>query len=337
MIYPKFLKAGDTIGVPAPSSSAEDEIDAARYKNAKQKLEELGYNINLSKNIYSAVKGRSADAKERGEEVSEMFSSNADAILCAAGGEFLVESLSYIDFGKIVENPKWVMGFSDPTGILFPITTKYDIATLYGNNFGSFGMENYHEELKNNLEILKGNIIKQHNFELFEGERVERVTGLEGYNLTDKVYWKTLSGHEESFTGRMICGCFDLIMELAGTKYDGMQEFNERYKEDGIVFGFDNCDLTKEELIRSLWKLNELGYFKYAKGIIFGRNGNDLPSYYYENIDECLKDSAIAKLNIPVVYDADISHKGPCLTIINGALASVSVKDGKGTIEFELK
>lgn len=337
MIYPEFLKVGDTIAVPAPSSSAEDEKDVAKYKNAKRKLESLGYKINVSKNIYKSYKCRSADAKERGEELTDMFSSNADAIICAAGGEFLVESLSYVDFDKIAENPKWVEGFSDPTGILFPITTKYDIATIYGNNFGSFGMEDYHEELINNLEILKGNIINQHSFELYENERIEKVTGLEGYNLTDKVYWKTLSNKEENITGRMICGCFDLIMELAGTKYDGIQEFNEKYKNDGIIFGFDNCDLSKEEIIRSLWKLNELGYFKYAKGIIFGRNGNDLPSDYYDSIEETLKDSAIFKLNIPVIYDADISHKAPCLTIINGAIANVHVKDGKGTIKFELR
>lgn len=337
MIYPKFLKNGDTIAIPAPSSSAEDEIDIARYKNAKKKLENLGYEIDLSKNIYKADKGRSSSAKERGEEITNMFASNVDAIICAAGGEFLVESLSYVDFDKIAQNPKWVEGFSDPTGVLFPITTKYDIATIYGNNFGSFGMEDYHEEINNNLEILKGNIITQHSFELFENERLERVTGLEGYNLTDKVYWNTLSGHKESFKGRIIAGCFDLIMELAGTKYDGMSKFNEKYKEDGIIFGFDNCDLTKEELIRSLWKLNELGYFRYTRGIIFGRNGNDLLSYYYDNIKECLQDSVLAKLNIPIVYDADLSHKGPCMTIINGAIAEVRVKDGKGTIDFELR
>ena len=127
MVYPKFIKQGDTIGVPAPSDGAYCEEYVNRYKNAKLNLEKRGYKVQLSKNIFHSEKGRSSDAISRAKEMNEMFENNADAIICAAGGEFLVEILPYIDFNKLVQNPKWVEGFSDPTGILFPITTKYDI------------------------------------------------------------------------------------------------------------------------------------------------------------------------------------------------------------------
>lgn len=52
--------------------------------------------------------------------------------MCASGGEFLLEILPYIDFDLLKNNPKFVCGFSDPTGLLYPITTKCDIATIYG-------------------------------------------------------------------------------------------------------------------------------------------------------------------------------------------------------------
>ena len=91
-----------------------------------------------------------------------------------------------------------------------------------------------------------------------------------------------------------------------------------------------------EETIRTLWKMNELGYFKYAKGVIFGRFGVT-NTYYDYDVKSCLQDSVLSQLNIPIVYDADISHKAPCLNIINGSIASIDVKDGKGTISFELK
>ena len=54
-------------------------------------------------------------------------------------------------------------------------------------------------------------------------------------------------------------------------------------------------------------------------------------------MEQAIKDSVIANLNVPIIYDADISHKGPCMTIINGAIATVESKDGKGSICFELK
>ena len=204
MIYPKFIKQGDTIGVPAPSDGAYCEEYVTRYKNAKLNLEKRGYEVLLSKNIFHSEKGRSSDAISRAEEMNGMFENDTDAIICAAGGEFLVEILPYINFEKAVQNPKWVQGFSDPTGLLFPLTTKYDIATIYSNNFKSFGAEEYHKSLEENLEILSGNIITQNSYDLFENERAERITGLEGYNLTDKVYWKTIDNKEVTIQGRII-------------------------------------------------------------------------------------------------------------------------------------
>ena len=336
MIYPKFIKQGEIIGVPAPSDGAYCEEDVRRYKNAKSNLEKLGYKIELSENIFNSERGRSSDAVSRAEELNNMFKNEVNAIMCAAGGEFLVEILPFINFENAVQNPKWVQGFSDPTGLLFPLTTKYDIATIYSNNLKSFGAEEYHKSLEENLEILSGNLIKQESYDMFENERAERVTGLEGYNLTDKVYWKTINDEEVTIQGRIIGGCIDIITELAGTKFDGVKEFNEKYKDDGIIWYFDNCELSKESLMRTLWKFNELGYFKYTKGIIFGRNGQEI-SYCYDTMEDAIKDSVLSKLNVPIIFDADISHKGPSMTIINGAIAIINCKDGKGNIKFEPK
>ena len=337
MIYPEFLKEGDLISVPAPSDGAKCEQDINRYNNAKIYLENRGYKINISKNVFNSINGRSADALTRANELNKMFEDESKILMCATGGEFLVETLPYIDFSKIKNNPKWVVGFSDPTGLLFTLTTKYDIATIYGNNFRSYGAEEIHSSLEDNLCILEGNNIIQENYEKYENERFEKVTGLEGYNLTEKVYWKTLSGKEEKIKGRIIGGCIDIITELIGTKYDNISNFIEKYKDDGIIWYFDNCELFLEELIRLLWKFDELGYFKYTNGIVWGRNGVEM-THTYDSMEETLKDSnVLSKLKVPVIYDADISHKGPSMTIINGAIAEITCKDGKGSVKFELE
>ena len=89
MIYPNFLKQGDVIGVPAPSNGARDELKIYRYQNAKQKIENLGYKVIVSKNINISKKARSAPAKERAEELNQMFENrDIDFISCASGGEF---------------------------------------------------------------------------------------------------------------------------------------------------------------------------------------------------------------------------------------------------------
>lgn len=336
MTYPDFVKKNSFIGVPAPSAGAGSHQKKNKIMNAKRTLEQLGYKLVLSNNLFKSERGRSAPAEERAKEINDMFENkDIDILLCASGGDFLVEILPYIDFDRFQNNPKLVAGFSDPTALLYPITTKYDIATIYGQNFSSFGTESLHQSQKDFLEIIKGNLIEEHSYELYEKEYSEKVTGLENYNLTEKVYWHTLDNKPTFLQGRIIGGCFDIISELAGTKYDGINEFNEKYKKDGIIWYFDNCELSKEETIRTLWKMGELGYFKYTKGVIFGRFGTDT-TYYDYDVKTCLEDSILSKLNIPIIYDADISHKAPCLTIINGAIAKINVKEGRGTISFTI-
>lgn len=337
MKYPDFIKKGECIGVPAPSGGAWNEKKANKFKNASKNISELGYKLILSDNLHSNEMGRSADAKIRGEEFNEMLKNpDIKLVLCATGGDFLLEMLPYVDFNLLKDNLKLIAGFSDPTGLLYPITTKYDIATLYGQNFSPFGMEKLHESQNNFLEIVKGNIVEQKSFDKYENESLDSITGLEYYNLDTKVKYKTLDNKDVNIKGRIIGGCLDLITELAGTKYDGTLSFIEKYKDDGIIWYFDNCELSMESFIRTMWKFNEMGYFKYTKGIILGRFGEE-KSYYDYDVKSCIEDSVLSKLDFPIIYDADISHKSPSWTIINGAIATISVSDGKGKIEFDLK
>ncbi len=337
MIYPKFLSKGDTIGIIAPSSGSYDSKNDLTFQNAIKKLNEQGYKTLPSKNLYKLEKGRSADAKTRGDEVNEMFTNpEVDFVEAAAGGCFLVECLPYVDFDKITKTPKFLQGFSDPTGLIYPLTTKYDVATIYGRNLGTYGMNEYTRDVKENLEIITGNLVEQQSYEKYEKERNKDAGPYDGYNLTENVEWKVLDGTEAEIKGRVIAGCFDVITNLIGTKYDGAKDFIERYKDDGVVWIFDVCEFALESLICYLWQMNELGYFKYCKGIAFGRIGNDI-TYEEYTIEEALKDSVVSKIGIPIIYDMDVSHRKPNMTIINGALIDITAKDGKGTIKQELK
>lgn len=337
MKYPSFLKEHSTIGIPAPSSGAYNECKINRFKHATSFFEKKGYQLIPSDNLYKSERGRSASAKERGKEITEMFKNKEiDAIICATGGDFLIEILPFVNFEEIVKNPKFVMGFSDPTGLLYPITSKYDIATIYGSNFSPFGAEIIHKSQLDALELLEGKTIEVHSYEKYAGDYQEEITGLESPIYNKDVYWKTIDNKEVDLEGRILGGNFDVIAELAGTKYDGLNDFNKRYKKDGIIWFFDNCEITLEETIKVLWKLKELNYFQYAKAIVFGRFGIETTTYQYD-VKTCLEDSVLSDLNIPIIYDADFSHKDPCIPIINGSIAKLKVKDGKGTISFKLE
>ncbi len=337
MKYPKFINKGDVIGIIAPSAGAYSEQKKNKFKNAKKNLEEKGFKVEVSNYLYNDEKGRSTTKFNRAKEINDISkNNNIDLILSATGGDFCMETLPYINFEDLSNCNKFVAGFSDPTCILFPLTTKYDVATIYGQNFSPFGMGKLHKSQEDFLNIITGKKLEEESYESYEDGYQETVTGLEYYNLEKKVLWKTLDDKDVLVKGRIIGGCLDIINELSGTKYDGTNDFIEKYKEDGIIWYFDNCELSCDETIRVLWKLNELGYFKYTKAIIFGRFGSE-QSFYGYTTKTCLEDSVLSELNIPIIYDADITHKSPCLTIINGSIATISVKNNKGKIKFELK
>ena len=63
------------------------------------------------------------------------------------------------------------------------------------------------------------------------------------YNKTEDKILKIYDGKEiiqgeVEFSGRLLGGCLDTLITLAGTKYDKTREFAEKYKDDGIIFFF---------------------------------------------------------------------------------------------------
>lgn len=337
MIYPKFIQKGDVIGVCAPSNGVTREVKVNQLNMATLKFNKNGYQILETSHVRFNLDYASCDAKIRALELKKLYQNkDVSAIVCATGGEFLLEMLSYFDFSIVKENIKWLQGYSDPTGLLFTITTNLDIATIYGHNFVGFGMENWHESIQNNLDILEGKLVLQKSFSKYEGEWKEPVTGVEEYHLDTPVYWKNLN-HEEEIVmkGRMIGGCIDIITELFGTRFDKTLEFIEKYKNEGIVWYFDNCELSSEDLVRTLWKFKDNGWFQYSNGVIFGRSGSH-NSNFGLTMEEAVK-RVLGELQVPIILDADFGHVAPRMTIINGGYAIITSKDGKGTIKFELK
>ncbi len=330
-----MLNEKSRIGVTAPSSGLRNSIDVCRFQNAKMELEKRGYRVIETKNVWTEEKGVSSRKEERAHQVEELLKNpEVSLILTLRGGDFLVEMLSCLDFEILRQNPKWIQGYSDSTGLLFIATTMLDIATIYGPNFLGFGMHPWYQDLENNVEIWKGNLLPQHSYKMYEKESLERVTGLEGYHLDTKVEWKSLFQNSCEIEGRLIGGCFDILVELVGTRFDSVKEFIERYKEDGIIWYLDNCDLTSEGVIRGLWHLKEAGWFQHTKGILFGRSKTN-DSVYEISFEEALRRS-LEELEVPVLWDLDFGHLPPSMTLINGAMAKVTYQNKKGTIEMKL-
>lgn len=335
MIYPEFLKQNDYIAITAPSDGNRKETDFNRLNNGIRNLKDMGFQVLEGALIRSSIKGRSGDGKARAEEL-EAFIQKKDVkwIIGAKGGDFLMEMLSFFDFDSISKHPVWYQGYSDNTGLTFTITTLCDIAAVYGGNFNDFGMKDWHKSLRDNIKIITGERIVQNSYELYEDGFYDQPTGLEGYVLTKPVALKQVSGEEGvPLTGRLLGGCLDVLLNLCGTRFDQTAAFVEKYKEEGILWYLESFALNSDSLMRGLWQLKEAGWFKYARGFIFGR-----PAFYEENYGITYEEAVTSVLkDIPVILEADIGHKAPSFTVINGSMGTFEYKEGKGKLIMEYR
>ena len=187
--------------------------------------------------------------------------------------------------------------------------------------------------------LRQGKCMHQESFEYFQDGFGERITGLEGYCPDLPVKWKCITSPETAcgFKGRLIGGCMDVLLNIAGTPYDGTLDYISRYRDDGIIWYLESFDLHFEQMMEGLWKMKEMGWFEYTAGFIFGRplfypekayDGTQLPSY-----EEVLLER-LSQLNVPIITGADIGHKGPQFVMINGAVAKVYSSGEKGSVEY---
>jgi muramoyltetrapeptide carboxypeptidase LdcA involved in peptidoglycan recycling len=340
LLYPKSLEKGNKVGVTATSDGFVTPTDLVRLESGVKHFNDMGYPIVVTDNVRTSCKGRSSDGPTRARELMELITdTNIGTIFTACGGDYLVEMLPYINFDLIKANPKWIQGFSDTTVLVFPITTNLDIATLYGNNFSTFGMGQWHSSLIDNLKILEGQDIRQDSYEQFQDGYIDRITGYEEFKLEKDVEWVNLypttwkPESELVITGRALGGNLDSLLTLVGTRFDKTKEFIERYQEDKILWFLESYDLGSEALVRGLWQLREAGWFEHASGFVFGR-----PAMYKTYSDTTYEEavvSVLGKLNLPIILEADIGHKPPQFTMINGAIATIHSYGGKGNITFE--
>lgn len=339
MRYPEFLKKGDTIGICAPSSGIVKEHKIRRLNTAIEQLKELGYKVIETASVRITERGRSTSGKQRAKELMELLENDdVKLIIFATGGDFSVEILEYLDLEKLkTVTPKWTQGFSDITGLGFLFNTILDIPTMYCQTIKDYAMKPLHRSLTDALELVSGNEIIQESFEKYEKDWQEVNEDVHAtYNLTEKVEWKNITGENKiTMQGRAIGGCLDCLKCFFGTKYDNINNYIEKHKDDGIIWFLECYEMDTSEVFRTLWQMKNAGYFNYCSGIIFGR-----PLMIREDYDitfnEAVND-AIGNLNIPIICDADIGHVSPQLAIVNGAILEITSENGKGIVKTIFK
>ncbi|MCM1192251.1 MAG: LD-carboxypeptidase [Butyrivibrio sp.] len=348
MRYPKNLPAGGTIGFLAPSFGCATEPYRTAFDCALKNWKEQGYGILLGPNCYEeAGVGISNTPEKCGREVMELFASRADCLISCGGGELMCEILPYVDFDRLAAlEPKWFMGYSDNTNLTYTLATLTDTASVYGPCASTFGMDPLHESVRDAFGVLTGEVRRVSSYGTWEKESLKGEENPRApYNLTEPLKIRSFQGDREitgdvgsteelRFSGRLLGGCLDCLVNLLGTRFDRTEAFVEKYREDGIIWFLEACDLNVFGVRRALWQMEEAGWLKHVKGFLIGRPANGETIMNLDQYEAVLQ--VAGRKNVPVLMDVDLGHRPPMMPLVVGSMAEVTAAGNKVCVESKL-
>ena len=231
MMLPERLRRGDIIGVVAPSNPVIDE-NIEEVKKAKEIVENDGFKVLFSKNLFSNTNQYTATAKEKAEDINDMFrNKDVKMIWCAKGGNNSNSVFEYLDFELIKQNSKIICGYSDITSLTNIIHEKTGLVTFSGTNFKTIATDETDFSYKQALSRFIDGSLK------FEPENEKYITIQEG-----KVKGELVGGNL-SLTKELVCGKYSidftdkiLFLEELGYESDPAVVSNSLYymKQNGV-------------------------------------------------------------------------------------------------------
>lgn len=293
-MLPNKLNIGDTIGVIAPSDPViGDNIE--EIKLAKEKLEKAGFKVKFSKNLFKNTNGYSATAKEKAEDLNEMFlDKEVKMIWCAKGGENSNSIFEYIDYELIKNNPKIICGYSDITSITNIIAERTGLVTFSSTNFKTIATDETDYSYK---EVLKR----------FVNGNLELGTNNEKYDIIQ-------DGIAE---GKLIGGNLCLTHSLVAGKYK--VDF-----KDKILF-IEELGLETDPSLASnfLYYMKQNDVFKKIKGLWIG-------NYEHESgisLEKIVMDVLEDEYKFPIIKSNNFGHIETKTVIPIGTKAKIDTNE----------
>ena len=314
-IYSKKLKRGDEIRIIAPASSVSTFKPKSLIKNAISRLNNLGFNVTISKNAYEKDIFGSSSIKSRIDDLRKAFiDKKVKAIICARGGFNSNDLLPHIDWAVIKNNPKPIIGYSDITVLSNAIFAKTGLIAYSGPSFSTLGME----ETKGIVSYITEYFIKcltndspyQINNSKYFSERKIKARKNKGYEVIQ----------EGNATGTIIGGNLCSLNLLQGTEYMPSLKNSILFIEEDDFGG----KLTPEEFSRNLTSLLQTKESKFIRGIVLGRF-QDGAGMTVKKMKHIMKDKQISK-SIPIIYNVDFGHTTPMIIFPIGGRARIEAK-----------
>lgn len=335
--FPRPLVPGDLIGVTSPSAGVDAELQP-RLEVALDSLRSRGYDVRVGE-CMAAETHVSAPKQQRADELMAMLlDPEIRAVIPPWGGELAIDLLDLLDWDALAEaEPTWLVGYSDLSTIMVPLTLRSGWATLHGANLmdspydAPDGLLHWTDVAAATADVVQASPGRYRT----PGRRGDYVgdPGVKGYDLDAEGGWSVLGGGDVEVSGRLIGGCTDTLGAISGTPYADVAAFGREHAGEGIIVYVEACDFGALDVARILHGFRLAGWFENANAILVGRpHAPDSEGFTQRDAAA----DAFGDLDIPVVLDVDCGHVAPFLPLVNGASARITVRDGQGEVTQHL-
>lgn len=306
VIKPPHLEPGQTIGLIAPSGTAQAGGTVEAVEAARTRLGEQGYRTVVAPHAFDARGYLAGTDADRAADLHAMFRDpEVHAVLCVRGGYGTMRLLEDLDYDLIRRHPKVFVGFSDVTALHVAFHRRIGLVTFHGPMAGALAQPDPHD-LTHLLRAVSRPVPLGPLTNPAGGPAIEML----------------VPGIAE---GVLVGGNLALLTALLGTPYQPAF--------DGAVVFLEDIVDHAYRLDRKLMQLRLAGALDEAAGIVIGecrlRDGPPEPAL---TVREILRD-LIAPLGKPAIYGLACGHGTYHLTLPIGVRARLDAARGMLSIE----
>jgi muramoyltetrapeptide carboxypeptidase len=309
-LRPPALPPGGTIGVVTPATPAETKAEVER---GVAWWEEHGYEVKLGRSTRERGGDFAGSPELRAADLQELFADpDVHAIQSMRGGYGTVDVLPLLDYDRIAETPKALVGLSDVTYLHLAIARHAGLVTFYGPSLTMVGRRPVPPAMgERMLEVLSG-----------DG------TGPIPYD-PDGPYVRAITGGRA--TGPLVGGCLPDLSLTIGTPWE--------LETTGAILFFEVQGYGPTFVERYIIHLQQAGKLDGVAGVVVGELpysewgegiGPDWPRG--RTVDDIL-DARLGPLGVPVLYGLPVGHGETMATVPLAVEATLDADAGTLTID----
>lgn len=297
MFRPSFLQPDDQIRIVTPSG----KIDPTFVDGAADTLFRWGFNP-VSGQYAKGVYGRYGGTVD--ERLSDLYNAfhnpEVKAILCSRGGYGVMQLLAKLSPETIINNPKWVIGYSDITAMHAFMQTN--------------GLMSIHAPMARHLA-------EENDFSAQTLQKI--LTG----DIPEYAFEAHPLNREGSCHGILRGGNLSVLMGLRGTPYD----FDPR----GTILFLEDIGEQPYHVERMLINLKLGGVFDHLSGLIIGQfTDYEEDELMMKSLHQMIAD-LVNEYDFPVAFNFPVGHVAENWPLICGAQVELKI-DKKPSLSFLL-